>query len=242
MDSPTDTNINDVRLFLDFLSTGTEQPVVLLGNHDVRDNGYLAENYGMLMRLPGALGGVTWFDDLQLGVVSFNSVMDGKLAQGYVGAEQLMDLGNQIERKVAAGDYSLIGALHHHPTPVECPDWYTSPWYERVLGRTFERTEALIDADAFVRFAEERRLIALLHGHKHIPRIDKTARAGIPIYGCGSSVGKVLTRDRHGTYMSINVVSVDTLRRRVSGRLLAERIPGAALEETDRHEMVYRPT
>jgi predicted phosphodiesterase len=77
----------------------------------------------------------------------------------------------------------------------------------------------------------------LLHGHKHIPRA--TVHDGTAIVGCGSSVGKVGTRDGQ-PYMSINVVSVDGKERRVTSRLLAERIPGGGLVEQQRHELVLR--
>jgi 3',5'-cyclic AMP phosphodiesterase CpdA len=197
---------------------------------------YLSENLRMVLRVPGAAARVTWYDDAKVGLVCANSVIDGRLARGHVGEQQLIDLGNEIDRKANSRDYVMLGAIHHHPTPVDHPEWYARPFYERILGRSFERTEALEDADLFLAFAEQRAFSAILHGHKHIPRVGKTPKTGIPVYGCGSSVGKVATRD--GTaYMSINVVTVDTSSGQVVGRLLAERIPGAGLVEERRHEV-----
>ena len=77
----------------------------------------------------------------------------------------------------------------------------------------------------------------LVHGHKHIPRIAETPEEGIPIYGCGSSVGKVSTQD-NTLYMSINIVTIDGETGQLSGRLLAERIPGGGLKEHKHHEVV----
>jgi len=240
IDTPEESYVDIARSFFDFLNNlGTFPPEVLLGNHDVRRDGYLNENLRMVLRMPGAAARVVWYDDAKVALVCTNSVIDGRLARGFVGEQQLIDLGNEIDRKANAREYVFLGALHHHPTPVERPDWYAQPFYERILGRSFDRTDALEDAERFLRFAEQRAFSAILHGHKHIPRVGKTPTTGIPVYGCGSSVGKVATRD--GTaYMSINVVTVDTSNGQVVGRLLAERIPGGGLVEERRHEMVLR--
>src|ERR1017187_5306281 len=57
MDTPTERNFNDVRDFLEFLlNLGTEPPVLILGNHDVRNDGYLSESLQLAMRIP-ATGG-----------------------------------------------------------------------------------------------------------------------------------------------------------------------------------------
>jgi 3',5'-cyclic AMP phosphodiesterase CpdA len=239
IDDPDDKYVDGARGFLDLVSNlGTFPPEVLLGNHDVRRDGYLNENLRMILRMPGAAARVAWYDDVKIGLVCINSVINGRLARGYVGDQQLIDLGNEIDRKPNSAEYVLLGAIHHHPTPVEHPEWYARPFYERILGRAFERTEVLEDAERVVSFAEQRGFSALLHGHKHIPRVGKT-NGGIPVYGCGSSVGKVATRD-DTAYMSINLVTVDMSTRQVVGRLLAERIPGAGLIEERRHEMVVR--
>jgi hypothetical protein len=239
MDDPDLKSLNSVRLFMDFLSNlGTEQPISLLGNHDVRKNGYLAENYRMVMRLPTAPAGVEWFDDLGVGLVCFNSVIGGKVAAGSIGDAQLIDVGNAIDRKPHSDGYTLIGALHHHPVPVAPPEWYQMPFYERFMGTFFERTESLEDADLFLRFVENRKMAAILHGHKHIPRIESQWNPRIPIYGCGSTVGKVKSKDG-GAYMSMNIVTIDTSRGSVSGRLLVERVKGGRPEEFDHHEMIF---
>ena len=70
------------------------------------------------------------------------------------------------------------------------PDWYKKPFYEQFRGSLFERTDELQDADTFLDFARQRSFTAVMHGHKHIPRLDM-APGDIPVFGCGSSVGKV---------------------------------------------------
>lgn len=239
MDTPTNENANQVLLFLDFISgLGTEPPLEIVGNHDVRRNGFLDPAHATAFRILDRGIGVRWFEDSKVGVVSFNSVISGSLARGLVGEQQLRQIGTMLERKKNAADFSLLGVLHHHPTPVEIPDWYSQPFYARVLGAFAERTEELKDSARFLKFVDKKRLIALLHGHKHIPRIGFAGARHIPVYGCGSTVGKVHA-EPPSIYMSINVITLDTRRRRISGRLLAERIPGGGLVESKRHELIY---
>ncbi|HVM60957.1 MAG TPA: metallophosphoesterase [Verrucomicrobiae bacterium] len=238
MDTPSEDNLDAVRWFMDFLSNlGTDSPITILGNHDVRDDGYLDESLRMAIRIPTMGGRVVWYDDCRIGIACFSSVIAGHLARGHIGERQMIDIGNEIERKQDWKSYSMLGLLHHHPIPVVKPAWRVQPFYERVLGSVFEKTVALKDAKAFLEFAEQRRMAAVLHGHKHIPRIDFHGDKRLPIIGCGSTVGKVATVNA-GTYMSINVISCDTTRRRLSARLLAERIPGGGLVQEKTHEIV----
>jgi hypothetical protein len=238
MDTPDEENLDRVRTFLDFIrNLGTEEPIIVLGNHDVREDGYLSESLKSALRLPTHQ--VVWLDNLALGIICFNSVTEGRLARGFIGEAQFIDIGNEIDRHNQWRDYTLVSVLHHHPLPVERPDWYIQPFYERIFGRFFEKTEELEDAPAFRTFAEGRSFAAVLHGHKHIPRIDQTRPGEIPIYVCGSTIGKVIEKGGR-TYMSINVVTIDTKAHQLAGCLLAERIPGAGLIEEKRHAAVHR--
>jgi 3',5'-cyclic AMP phosphodiesterase CpdA len=236
MDSPTEDFLDRVRAFLNFLNDlGTEDPFIVLGNHDVRQDGFLSEQLRQALQIPLTRLRVMECD--QLAIVGFNSVISGKLARGFIGERQMIDVGNELDRVPAK--CTVIGVVHHHPTPVEIPEWYLRPFYERVLGGKFDKTDELEDAEIFVKYLESRSFAAVLHGHKHIPRIDKTPERGIPIYGCGSSVGKVPTKDG-ATYMSLNVITIDLGASKISGRLLGERLPGAGLVEERRHEVVHR--
>lgn len=238
MDSPKEDLLGITRSFIDFLSNvGGKEPLVVLGNHDVRKDGLMSEDFQKAMRLP-VTSRVVWYEDAKVGMVCMNSVRGGKLARGFVGEEQLIDLGNEIDRKQNWKDFSILATLHHHPIPVEIPEWYLRPFYERILGSYFEKTDALEDASSVMSFLQQRNIAAVLHGHKHIPRAELFQNQ-IAVVGCGSSVGKVSTTDG-GTYMSVNVVSVDGQTRRVTSRLLAERAPGGGLKEQKRHEYILR--
>ncbi len=239
LNSPNDKHLDQFRVFMDFLcNLDSENPVITLGNHDVRKEGFLAKNYKVATGLPR--DPVIWYDAHKVGLVCFDSVKEGELARGSIGEKQFLDLGSEIDRKENSNDYTLIGLLHHHPVPVSNPNWLRVPFYQKWLGKLFERTVELRDSPEFCEFAIHRAMAAILHGHKHIPRVDKLGRrSNIPVFGCGSTVGKVLTKGR-GTYMSINIVSIDNATGQLSGRLLVERIPGAGLVEEKRHERVFR--
>ncbi len=240
MDNPDERNLNEVRLFLDGLANLTDEALITcLGNHDVRKDGYLAEDLKMAMRLPSAGGAVRTFCNDRFGVVSFNSVVKGKLATGYVGEQQMADIANELDRTKKLKDTRFIGMVHHHPVPVAVPDWYARPFYEKWLGGAFEKTDSLEDADDFLAFVENRGFGCVIHGHKHIPHIGQS-KAGVPIYGCGSSVGKVDTIDKR-PYMSLNLISYNLDTNRLSARLLAERVAGGGLVEDRRTEILSIP-
>ena len=93
-----------------------------------------------------------------------------------------------------------------------------------------------MDAEQFLPWLHARRIGLVLHGHKHIPRVQ--LHNGITIVGCGSTVGKVSVREPGTTFMSMNVVTVDAAARKISCRLRAERIPGGGFNADVVHEAV----
>ena len=241
MDTPDEDNLDRVRSFLGMLKTfGTEEPIVLLGNHDVRKDGFLSEDFRLAMQVDSVQGAVKWFDDFKLGVACFDSVRGGKLARGKIGERQFLDMGSNLDELCRGQSGQIvIAALHHHPMPVELPAWYARPFYERIIGGAYDKTEELEDAGDFISFVEQRQFAAVLHGHKHIPRVDETPQ-GIPVIGCGSSVGKVATNDKR-LFMSINLLSINRSTGKIAARLLAERIAGGGLSEYKAHEIVWSP-
>lgn len=240
MHSPSDRNLDAVRLFFQFLKNlGVAPPLAVLGNHDVRKDGWLQRALGRALQVP-TTHGLHWYDDAQVGIACFNSVIEGRLARGSIGERQRIDIANQIDSDSDRRDFAIVSVLHHHPIPVEPPDWLAKPFYERFLGDSFEKTKVLEDADAFVQFAEAIQMAAVLHGHEHIPRVAETPNAHIPVFGCGSSVGKVKTKIANETCLSLNVITLDPARRHLTGKVLAERVVGQGLSLYHRHAMVYR--
>lgn len=238
MNSPSDTNLGDVRSFMGFLNNlGIEKPVMVLGNHDVREDGWLSPQLEQAVNI--SRSPVVWMKEHEVAFACFNSVNGGHLARGFIGEDELTYVGNALDEfPERASSFTVVGALHHHPIPVEHPTWYRKTWYERLLGSTFEKTEALEDADLFLGWLDTRGIPVVLHGHKHIPRFEK--RGNLAVLGCGSTVGKVDTLARGQTYMSLNVLTIDRARGYIGVRLRAERIPGAGLEAGESHELVMK--
>jgi len=240
MDSPRARNLDAVRVFFRFLNgLHVCPPLAVLGNHDVRRDGWLQRILGKALQVP-TTHGVRWYDDAKVGIACFNSVIGGRLARGFIGERQRIDIANQIDGSADHKDFAIVGVLHHHPLPVEMPDWITRPFYERLIGDSFDKTTVLEDADAFVQYAEAIEMAAVLHGHEHIPRIAETPSIRIPVFGCGSSVGKVRTKNVNETCISINVITLDAAKQHLTGRVLAERVVGGGLAPFYRHAMVYR--
>lgn len=237
MDTPSEENLGDLRAFMVFIrSLGIDEPVVTIGNHDVRDDGWLNPNLYQAINIPQQP--VVWIDEAEIAFACFNSVNSGVLAQGEIGEAGLTNVGNALDQHPNKRSYTLLAALHHHPIPVETPDWYRRTWYEKLFGGQFDRTEALRDSSAFLSWLKVRNVSAVLHGHKHIPRFD--IHDGVAVIGCGSSIGKVDTAQEGQTYMSVNLVTIDRTNSSLSCRLRAERVPGAGLENIESHEMVLR--
>jgi len=238
MDTPSPDNFEKVLDFIHFLDNlRVERPVVVLGNHDVRRLGILDSKLEEALRL--YLQPVVWFEKSRVGLLCFNSVRTGNLARGHIGENELIALGNELDRDhKRAKEYTLLALLHHHPTPVEVPDWYVRQWYLRWLGDLLDRTVELADAETFLTWCSMRNITALLHGHKHIPRVSE--KGGIAILGCGSTTGKLGTKKPGETYMSINFLNVDASSGRISCRLRVEKIAGAGLTESSSHEILYR--
>ena len=236
MDTPDDVHLDAVRDFLEFLhNIGSDDPIVVLGNHDVRKDGWLGAELQNALRIQ--VDRVRWFERCQVGFACFNSVRGGNLARGQIDETEYLDVGQALDRSPEfAQQFVLAALLHHHPIPVERPSWYRQPWYEKFLGKSFEKTESLESAGDFISWLQARKIGLVLHGHKHIPRVD--THKDMTIVGCGSSVGKVETDSPGTTYMSMNVVTVDAPRRRISCRLRAERIPGGGMTSDEQHEII----
>ena len=241
MDDPNPRAYDEADRFLDFLhNLNTDEPVLVLGNHDVRRGGYLETDLSEALRFRNE--GVRWLDRERIGIACFNSNLEANsdldLATGKIGERQFQAMGNAIDRKRDSNDYLMVALLHHHPVPVPRPSWYPVSLAEKIFGRLIARTVELRDASAFKRFVRDRRFTAVLHGHEHIPRFDKIDAAtgeDIAIIGCGSSVGKVPTNNDE-VFASLNLISINRTTRQMTARLAAQTISGGKLKTT--HEYV----
>ena len=240
MDSPDYTNKQAYLEFAELVkSRGFAQPIHILGNHDIDVSGIfkrLTEQKAIISSL-SANGRIEIIEELKLAIIKFDSNTGGKLAQGEIGNEQLMEVGNEIDAIKDKEKYTFIAMLHHHPKEIENPSWYSSDWYEAFLGRSgFEKTMKLTDADLFLEWIEKRGIEFVIHGHKHIPKVHKHKH--ITIMAAGSSTGSVKHKEAGKTYLSYNLIKYDIeLKKPVSCSIIAEDILGAGAKNILIHKM-----
>ncbi len=230
IDTPNIANKNTYLEFCDHIqSIGFTKPIQLLGNHDVDTSGILkrlSTQKFVITSLAGS-NNIEVFKDFDLAFVRFNSNTGGNLAQGKIGTDQLMSIGNEIDSINENDRLNFIALLHHHPKEIENPDWHVKDWYEAFLGKNnFEKTLKLVDADLFLQWIEKRGIKLILHGHKHIPKIHKHNE--ITIVSAGSSTGKVKHKEGGKTFMTYNLIKYDIVNKKpVSCTIIAEEILGS---------------
>ncbi len=230
MDSPNDSNKNTYLEFCELIkSKGFENPIQILGNHDVDTGGIfkiLSNQKSVISSLSGSKS-IEVYNDINLAFIRFNSNTGGNLAQGEIGSDQLMNIGNEIDSIPNKEELNFIALLHHHPKEIENPKWYAKDWYEAFLGKNaLEKTMKLVDADIFLRWIENRGIKLILHGHKHIPNIQK--HNDITIIASGSSTGKVKHVEEGKTFLTYNLIKYDVENKKpVLCSIIAEEILGS---------------
>lgn len=238
VDTPKNVHVNAYNEFKEMLTGyGLNQPIQILGNHDVDTGGFL-KNASKQKAVVASLSqpkNIEILKEHQIGFVKFNSNTGGNWAQGEIGEEQLMAVGNEMDAVPNSKNYTYITLVHHHPKIIENPGWYKRDWIEKVLGKAgFEKTMRMIDADEFLKWNKARKIDLILHGHKHIPTVHD--HDGITIVAAGSATGKVAHVEKDKTYLSYNVIKFDLdTRKPVSCTILAEEILGGGTKDVLLH-------
>jgi len=240
LDSPTKTNHQTYNSFTELLRTkGFEDQIQILGNHDVDTSGIVKRLTSQKTVITSLAQGnnIVLFEDLKLGIIKFNSNSGGSLAQGQIGTDQLMDIGNEIDAIKNRNEFTFIVILHHHPIEIENPEWYSRDWYEALIGRNnFDKTMKLVDSELFLDWVQTRGIKYILHGHKHIPKIQK--HKDITIIAAGSSSGSVRHKEKGKTYLTYNLIKYDIDKKTpVSCSIIVEEILGAGAKNMLMHLM-----
>jgi len=225
VETPSEPMYGHAELLLDNLTNICgRKPIVVPGNHDIRAGGIGLDDH----RFAALYDNCTVHEvaDRGLQLVCMNTCQAGGLAaRGNVGEHQLRRLGTRLEEITRAGEKPVrVALLHHHLRPVERPTWYRRSFLERLFGRTEERSIEMGDAGMVTDWLKKVGVHLALHGHRHIPHAS--IHEGLRVIGCGSSVGKVEMAVPNQTYLSLNLITVDLLKRRIYCDLMAERTPG----------------
>lgn len=230
MDTPS---LSNKQCYLEFdqmlRDKGFEKPIYILGNHDIDTSGFikLLTKQKSIITALSLNNKVELIDSIKLGIIKFDSNTGGEFAQGKIGEDQFIEIGNMLDSIPDRHKYTFIALLHHHPKEIENPTWYSPAWYETLLGKAgYEKTMTLVDSDLFLKWIEERKINYVLHGHKHIPNI--TTHGDVTIMGAGSSTGSVRHKEKWKTYLSYNLIKYDIRKKQpVSCSIIAEEIIGA---------------
>lgn len=211
LDSPNESNLDLYEDFIKLLKAkGTEEPIDTLGNHDVDNKGIGLSHLKKQKSVAISLNEkriVEILEDAKLIIIRFNSNAGGDLAQGMIGERQLILIGNELDKIANIEQYNVIAILHHHPKTIVKPDWYKGHWYERILSSFHDDTMELKDAPTFLAWLRRRNINLVLHGHKHIPNVQRVDN--INIIACGSSTGDVMHKESGKTHLSFNLIKYD---------------------------------
>ena len=243
MQTPDEGNVicaNDFHDFLKDLHPRGQDPIFVLGNHDVRRKGVLRNRSASSSLVPAFNTRIEWIPDHPVGILCWNSADGGRMARGKITGKQYRIIEGRLP-PFAAGNVNpiLISLLHHHPLQFRRIDPEMRRFHMKTLGASlrkfigfaYEHMDGLTNAQEFVRFCDSHGVKVILHGHKHVPIAGKIPEhllenRPILVFGCGSSVGK-------NTYLyrklfdvdyeiSLNEIVLDFQTHLLSGRLMAE--------------------
>jgi len=243
MQTPDESNVicaNDFHAYLKDLQPRGQDPIFVLGNHDVRRKGVLRNRPTSSSLVPAFDARIEWIPDHPVGILCWNSAEGGRVARGKITEEQYRTIEERLNTfPVGNTNPLLISLLHHHPLKFRRIDPEMRRFHMKTLGASlrkyigfaYEHLDGLANAEEFIRFCDSHGVKVILHGHKHIPiagEIPEPLLENQPIlvFGSGSSVGK-------NTYLyrklfdvdyeiAMNEIVFDFQTRILSGRLMAE--------------------
>jgi len=243
MQTPDESNVicaNDFHDFLKDLQPLGQDPIFVLGNHDVRKKGVLRNRGASSSLVPAIHTRIEWIPEHPVGILCWNSADGGRMARGKIAGEQYRIIEERLNPFPEEDTKRiLISLLHHHPLQFRRIDPEMRRFHMKTLGASlrkflgsaYEYVDGLSNSREFIRFCDSHGVKVILHGHKHIPIAGKIPEhllenRPILIFGCGSAVGKntFLYRKLFNVNyeISMNEIVLDFQTHLLSGRLMAE--------------------
>ncbi len=239
LDSPSEQNFDEAKNFWLFMSgLGSYDPLVVLGNHDVRKDGQMNDNYQTAVDFP--ITKVVWFEAYKLGLICIDSVAEGELEQGSVSAAQLAEIDYELDHKANLSEYQLVVLMHHHPITHEIDQDKLSSFYQQLAGSLRQSSEAIKNSALLLDFIQKRSIAAVLHGHHHIPYLTMTSDNTV-FSGCGSTSGIESEADG-SVYLMANIVALTRVTGNVSSRIIAYRKPNCGISEPSFNQVIGKIT
>jgi 3',5'-cyclic AMP phosphodiesterase CpdA len=226
--NPTHDNFGNAALYLRtlFANTGisvTSRVLVVPGNHDVslygkNEDHRLIGYHQFLEDLFGGPGRKSRFlkidSELRVIFLCLDSTLKNKrpLAEGEIGHSQILwARENLTEIKQSIGEDSFgsrvkIAVMHHHCKQI------------RGMNTSDERFMNLLDAEEIKDLLHEFGFNLVLHGHKHMPRVDDLIGAKgqvLTVVGAGTAVCPIL-EEQHQMGNNFNFIKIDPEANEIS--------------------------
>ena len=143
MQTPDEGNVicaNDFHDFLKDLHPCGQDPIFVLGNHDVRRKGVLRNRSASSSLVPAFNTRIEWIPDHPVGILCWNSADGGRMARGKITGEQYRIIEERLPL-LTAGNVNpiLISLLHHHPLQFRRIDPEMRRFHMKTLGASLRK-------------------------------------------------------------------------------------------------------
>lgn len=215
MNSPNRKNMNLATSFMNMLKREFKGDVTfILGNHDVIVNGlnlFKRQKTKVVAYLLGE--NIKVLEKEKIILIKVNSLVEGNLARGEIGLQQLDEIDEELSLIEHLEDYTLMLMLHHHVLPIQKDEFLKTKWNEKYfVGKLVENSKALVDAPLLLDWAKHHHIAYIFHGHKHLPFLQK--QDGLYVIAGGSSCGGG-AKESKSRYLSYNVLKYDHLTKKM---------------------------
>lgn len=209
MNSPNRKNMYQATSFIARLKRVYKGHVCyVLGNHDVLMHGLNLFRRQKAKVVGYLLGShLSIFENEKIIYIKINSTLQGNLARGKIGKQQLASLSQELSLVDNLEDYTLIALVHHHVLEIPKDAFLKTKWHERMfIGRWVENSKVLLDASDLLQWLDDHKVQYILHGHRHLPFFNYKNK--LYVISGGSSCGGG-ANERNSRYLSYNLIKYD---------------------------------
>ncbi len=215
MNSPNRKSMYEASSFINLLKRKYKADVsFVLGNHDVIVKGFNLFKRQRAKVIAYLLGGNVRIKEKEKMIcIELNSTVEGNLARGKIGKEQLQQIDEELSKIDGIEEYTKLVLVHHHVVSIPKDHFLQKKWYENIfIGRWIDHGKVLLDAKQLVEWFKKHKIHYVFHGHKHLPFFNY--HEGIYVIACGSSCGGGAS-ERKSRYLSYNIVKYDVLSQQM---------------------------
>lgn len=205
IDSPNRLFLDQYVSFRRQLSSKVNRFYDVLGNHDVKDSGFLVPKDKMLVKeIYEKIGRdkIVYLSN-DIIVLLFDSNNCTHSAKGQITDEQMSFFKNELIKIPDIKNKAIIAVLHHHVIPTPNLVWRRETLGQHILSPIL----VLKDAVKFKKWVKENHIKLILNGHKHTPYFYDAKAEGYKIISCGSTGG--FTKIKGNNYECFNFIKIN---------------------------------